>query len=134
MAAGSDVLVRLTTGTTTYHLGRLEAICGEVPAHEATTMKLDQALAMDRRLCAKCGALVDKWVGYALKVAKAKSLVHPIASGRSSSRKRQGRETADRNKEPTPRPPRQPDPSLITYVEKGDDPDTAETRDEKAST
>lgn len=35
--------------------------------------------------------------------------------------------------EPAPRPPRQPDPSLITYIEKGDDPDTAETRDEKAS-
>ena len=77
MAAGSDVLVRLTTGTTTYDFGRLEAICSEVSAHEATAMELDDALAMDRRLCARCGALVDTWVGYSLKVATAKSLVHP---------------------------------------------------------
>ena len=77
MAAGDDVLVRLTPGTTTYHLGRLEAICGEVPADEATAMELDEALALDRRLCVKCGRLIDAWTGYAIKVASATSLVHP---------------------------------------------------------
>lgn len=41
----TDVLVRVTT-TTTYHFGRIEAICGStVPAHELTAMKLDEALA-----------------------------------------------------------------------------------------
>ncbi|MCZ6661593.1 MAG: hypothetical protein O6951_01520, partial [Actinobacteria bacterium] len=71
------VLVRLTSGTTTYHFGRLEAICGEVPTDEATAMKLDEALALGRRLCVKCGRLIDEWTGYAIRVASATSLVHP---------------------------------------------------------
>ena len=43
MAVGDDVIVRHTPGTTTYHFGRIEAICGEVPDDEATTMTLDAA-------------------------------------------------------------------------------------------
>lgn len=77
MAVGDDVLVRLTPGTTTYHFGRLEAICGEVPADEATAMTLDESLTLDRRLCVKCGRLISTWAGYAIDVASAKSLVHP---------------------------------------------------------
>lgn len=77
MAAGDEVLVRLTPGTTTYHFGRVEAICGEVSVGEATTMTLDEALDMGRRLCVKCGGLVTTWTGYALRVASDTSLVHP---------------------------------------------------------
>ena len=77
MAAGDDVLVRLTPGTTTYHFGPVEAICGEVSVGEATTMTLDDALAMGRRLCVKCGRLVKTWTGYGLRVASDTSLVHP---------------------------------------------------------
>jgi len=57
MAAGDDVLVRLTAGTTTYHFGREESVCGEVPGDEATAMSLDEALGRGRRLCVKCGRL-----------------------------------------------------------------------------
>ena len=76
MAAGVDVLVRKTT-TTTYHFGRTEAICGWNSEHELTAMTLDEALALNRRLCVDCRDLVDRWTGYALKVAAAKFLVHP---------------------------------------------------------
>ena len=77
MAVGDDVIVRHTPGTTTYHFGRIEAICGEVPDDEATTMTLDAALEEGRRLCVLCGRLVEKWVGYSTAVASATSLVHP---------------------------------------------------------
>jgi hypothetical protein len=76
MSAGDDVLVRLTT-TTTYHFGRLEPICGEVSAEDTTSMTLDEALALDRRLCVLCSRLVDTWNGYALRVASSKHLIHP---------------------------------------------------------
>lgn len=76
MAQG-DVIVRQSPGTTTYHFGRQAAICGEVVESEATTMSLDEALEAGRRLCVKCGRLVEVWAGYALKVASSKSLVHP---------------------------------------------------------
>lgn len=72
-----DVLVRLTAGTTTYHFGRKESICGEVLANEATAMSLDDALDLGRRLCVKCGRLVVAWAGSAIAVAGKKSLVHP---------------------------------------------------------
>jgi hypothetical protein len=77
MAAGDDVLVRLTTSTTTYHYGRAESICGEVLADEATAMSIDEALDRGRRQCVLCGELVARWAGYALDVAGRKSLVHP---------------------------------------------------------
>ncbi len=77
MSQGDKVLVRMTPGTTTYHFGRSEAICGEVLAAEATSMTLDDALELGRRLCVKCGRLVETWAGYALTVASAKFLVHP---------------------------------------------------------
>ena len=77
MAAGGDVIVRHTPGTTTYHFGRTGSICGEVPDEEATTMTLDEALDAGRRLCVLCGRLVEKWVGYATAVASATSLMHP---------------------------------------------------------
>jgi len=35
--------------------------------------------------------------------------------------------------EPTPRPPRQPDKSLITYLERGDDSDSEEGEKETSS-
>ena len=73
----TTVVVRLTPGTTTYHFGRIEAICGEVSADEATTVTLDDALTMGRRLCVKCGRLVQRWTGYCTTVASARSLVHP---------------------------------------------------------
>lgn len=74
MAQGDDVLVR--TGTTTYHFGRTDSICGEVLADEVTKMSLDEAL-VGRRLCVNCGRLVTRWAGYALDVAGRQSLVHP---------------------------------------------------------
>lgn len=77
MASGDDVLVRLTPGTTTYHFGREESICGEVVADEATAMSLDEAINRGRRQCVKCGRLVTLWAGYALDVASRTSLVHP---------------------------------------------------------
>lgn len=72
-----EVLVWLTEGTTTYHYGRNESICGEVLPEEATAMTLDEALDLKRRLCVKCGRLVTVWAGYALDVAARKSLIHP---------------------------------------------------------
>ncbi len=77
MASGDEVLVRLTSGTTTYHFGREESICGEVLADEATAMSLDEALELGRRQCVKCGRLVTLWTGYALDVAGRTSLLHP---------------------------------------------------------
>ena len=77
MATGDDVLVRMTSGTTTYHFGRTEAICGEVEENEATAMSLQEALALRRRLCVKCARLVAMWASYALDVAGQTSLVHP---------------------------------------------------------
>jgi len=73
----ATVLVRLTAGTTTYHFGRSESICGEVLADEATAMSLDDALDLGRRLCVKCGRLVVLWAGSAVAVAGMESLVHP---------------------------------------------------------
>ncbi len=70
----------LRTVTTTYHFGRTESICGEVPNDEATTMTLDEALDEGRRLCVLCGRLVEKWVGYSTAVASATSLVPLTAS------------------------------------------------------
>lgn len=77
MASGEDVLVRLTPGTTTYHFGRQDSICGEVVARDATSMPLEKALELERRQCVKCGRLVTLWAGYALDVAGRKSVVHP---------------------------------------------------------
>jgi len=77
MATGDAVLVRLTSGTTTYHFGRLESICGEVAVSDATEMSLDQALELGRRLCVKCGRLVAGWTTQSLDVAGRTSLVHP---------------------------------------------------------
>ena len=77
MATGDDVLVRMTSSTTTYHFGRTEAICGEVEENEATAMSLQQALDLRRRLCVKCAHLVTTWTSYALDVAGRVSLVHP---------------------------------------------------------
>ena len=77
MAAGDDVIVRHTPGTTTYHFGRTESICEEVPADDATTMTLNEALGEGRRLCVLCGRLIEKWVGYSTAVASATSLMHP---------------------------------------------------------
>ena len=77
MASGDEVLVRLTAGTTTYHFGRNESICGEVLMDEATPMALNEAIELGRRLCVKCAQLVTLWAGYALDVAGRKSVVHP---------------------------------------------------------
>lgn len=74
---GEEVLVRLTAGTTTYHFGRSESICGEVATHETTPMSLEAALESGRRQCVKCGRLVALWTGYALDVAGRRSLIHP---------------------------------------------------------
>lgn len=76
MTLGEDVLVR-PRGTTTYHFGRVESICGELTSEDATGMPLDEALDLGRRLCVKCGKLVTLWAGYAVDVAGRKSLVHP---------------------------------------------------------
>lgn len=77
MALGEHVIVRHTPGTTTYHFGREESICGEVPGDEATDMTLEQALEEGRRLCVLCGRLLETWVGYSTSVASATSLIHP---------------------------------------------------------
>ena len=77
MPAGDEVVVRLTDGTTTYHFGRVEAICGEVAEGDATIMTFEEALNLGRRLCVLCSRLVDTWTGQALSVASAKFLVHP---------------------------------------------------------
>jgi hypothetical protein len=77
MATGDDVLVRLTGSTTTYHYGRAESICGEVPEGQATAMSLDDALDLGRCLCVLCGRLVSTWTEYSLDVASRTSLVHP---------------------------------------------------------
>ena len=96
MPAGDDVLLRLTTGRTTYHFGRLEAICGEVSAREATAMELDDALAMNRRLCAKWERWSTRGSDTPSRWRRRSRSYTPIASCWASSRNRHGRETANR--------------------------------------
>ena len=77
MSLDEAVIVRLTAGTTTYHFGRVESICGEVTKGDVSKMPLSDALDLGRRLCVKCGRLVHEWAGLALYVASATDISHP---------------------------------------------------------